>query len=921
MRPLKLTISAFGPYASEQVIDMARLGTGGVYLITGDTGAGKTTIFDAITFALYGDPSGTVRDPSMLRSKYADPQTPTFVELVFEYGGNEYTVRRNPKYDRPKLRGSGFTTQDADAHMIFPDGRIVAKSTEVTAAVQELLGIDRNQFSQIAMIAQGDFQKLLLTSTVDRGNIFRQIFKTAPYHRLQERLKAEAAALRNRYSELRTSVSQYISGAVCPSGDEDESLLESARAGELDGKSTLELLDRLIAQDEARHTETSQQLESVETELKKSNRLLGRAQELDKARKELSAATDRLSSLEKSLVQLSAAYESAVAQQSAIDELTGQIAAETNLLPRYDELTQRTGRRDATAAALKRKTEQIEQLAGQLNDGTVMLTKAEQDFASLSDADRLLAEAAAERTLLVTRQNGIEKLKTQLTDIRNLKVTLKTAQQKYASASEKAAKLNAEYSAANRAFLDAQAGIIAGTLVDGQPCPVCGSPHHPSPAPLAGKAPTEAEIDQLKADSERAAAAASERSAAASELLGQYQTAARQLTSDCTELMGFCNPETIDADLDAAQKDTSTALRAAEQRHKAETDRSKRRAELEKELPEMRSKHAGLQSELAECRKNAAALESTLTGEEDAIKSCVSGLQHQSAAKAREHIEKLEQQRSALTRAIEQARTDLASCRTDIADLSGKKEAYAAQLEGAEEIDTSAAEEQSRRLNERKAVLSEQLTTNAIRLETNRNARAGVQTQLENLAALDEQMGWTTTLCDVANGNLKGTDRITLETYVQASYFGRILVRANQRLMSMSGGQYELVRRETADNQHSKSGLELDVIDHINGSRRSVNTLSGGESFKASLSLALGLSDEIQASAGGIRLDTMFIDEGFGSLSEGDLQQAMNVLAGLGSGNRLVGIISHVADLKERIEKQIVVTKDRSGTSHAAVVS
>ena len=422
-------------------------------------------------------------------------------------------------------------------------------------------------------------------------------------------------------------------------------------------------------------------------------------------------------------------------------------------------------------------------------------------------------------------------------------------------------------------------------------------------------------------DSERAAAEAAEHSAAASELLGQYQTAAQQLTSDCTGLLGSCNPETIDADLESAQKDTSAALHAAAQRLDAETVRCRRKAELEKQLPQLRLQHTERQAALAAGEKDAAAFESRLSGEDEAIRSCSEGLQHPSAEKARQHIAALEQQRTELLDSVERARKDAENCRTSIADLSGKRDAYAAQLEGAEDIDIAAAAEKNRELTAQKNDLTDQLTVIAVRLETNRSALSGIKTQFENLAALDEQMGWTNTLSDVVNGNLKGSDRITLETYVQASYFGRILVRANQRLMSMSGGQYELVRRETADNQHSKSGLELDVIDHINGSRRSVNTLSGGESFKASLSLALGLSDEIQASAGGIRLDTMFIDEGFGSLSDGDLQQAMDVLAGLGSGNRLVGIISHVAELKERIETQIVVTKDRSGISRATVIT
>ena len=259
MRPVKLTISAFGPYAGRMTIDMDALGTRGLYHITGKTGAGKTTIFAAITFALYGEPSGDSRSASQFRSKYADPQTPTEVELGFDYAGKRYTVRRNPEYERPKSRGEGLTEEKAAAELTLPDGRVITKRRDVDAAVAAIMGVDRGQFSQIAMLAQGDFLKLLLASTDDRKKIFRKLFSTQKYEDLQDRLKASSGALRKEYEELSRSIRQYVEGILCDEEDVLDIEVQKARAGKLPAEEVADLLHTLIAQDE-------QQAESVEKE-------------------------------------------------------------------------------------------------------------------------------------------------------------------------------------------------------------------------------------------------------------------------------------------------------------------------------------------------------------------------------------------------------------------------------------------------------------------------------------------------------------------------------------------------------------------------------------------------------------------------------------------------------------------------------
>ena len=287
MRPLKLTLSAFGPYAGRVDLDLARLGEQGLYLITGDTGAGKTTLFDAITYALYGEPSGENRDPSMFRSKYAQPDTPTWVELTFSYGGKTYVVRRNPEYERPAKKGGGTTLQRADAELTLPDGGLVTKAREVNRAIVEIIGLDRSQFAQIAMIAQGDFLKLLLADTRSRQEIFREIFKTRYYMVFQERMKGEAGALQRDCEAARASVQQYIGGVVCREGDPLLPRVQRARAGELPFQETVALIEALIGGDREEETRQQALLDRLDGALKETSALLGRAEEAQKTREKL----------------------------------------------------------------------------------------------------------------------------------------------------------------------------------------------------------------------------------------------------------------------------------------------------------------------------------------------------------------------------------------------------------------------------------------------------------------------------------------------------------------------------------------------------------------------------------------------------------------------------------------------------------
>ena len=340
MRPLHLTLSAFGPYAGQVELPLETLGTQGLYLITGNTGAGKTSIFDAITFALYGEASGTNRSPAMLRSKYAAPDTPTFVELRFSYDGETYTVRRNPEYLRPAKRGGGLTKQRGEAELTRPDGTVVTKLQEVNAAVTELLGLDRTQFSQVAMLAQGDFLKLLLADTNERQKIFRELFHTRCYQSFQDRLKAESSQLHSQCDAARASVQQYIGGVSCPEGDPLAPLLIEAQAGALPIQETISLIETLIQQDQQGEAHCQAKLAVLDKALAEVNTLLGKAETAEQTRTGLLQAQAQQAALQPKAEQCKQALEEAQAQQPRLEALAQEIAALEAQLPHYQEATQ-----------------------------------------------------------------------------------------------------------------------------------------------------------------------------------------------------------------------------------------------------------------------------------------------------------------------------------------------------------------------------------------------------------------------------------------------------------------------------------------------------------------------------------------------------------------------------------------------------
>ena len=923
MRPIKLTISAFGPYAKETEILLDKLGERGLYLITGDTGAGKTTIFDAIAFALYGEASGNEREPGMLRSKYADPKTPTFVELDFLYQGQIYHIRRNPEYMRPKDRGEGMTLQRADAVLEFPDDRLpVTKAKEVTKAVTELIGLDRGQFTQIAMLAQGDFMKLLFSKTEERSKIFREIFHTRPYLVFQEKMKNASSRLQEQYEDVSKSILQYMKDISC---DEDDVLAADVKKireskAVVHADKVLELLETLTSQDAGLLKEKKKDLAEIEKNLEELNRKIGKAEAVLRAKKELEKAEQTIAEKTPWLEELEAALKKEQENVPERERLTEEIGKRQEKLADYDELRK-----------LQKQIRDLEKQIEKLKSGEVryqekkvqMQAQLEQKknlLEQLKDAEVKALKITGEQKEISARKEAAEEILAQYRRYQRQKKSVEEAQKIYLALRESYAERKTQLAWMERAFLDEQAGILAKVLKDGEPCPVCGSVHHPYPAQMTEGAPEKEELEKYRKETADEEEKTTEASLSANAKLVQLKALEDDILKSVKNFDSSIQEEEVEKSL-AFIGQQMNALGEAEKNLRKKLEEAekavKEKQKLETEIPEMEHLQKKLQEE-EQGRKNQILVSERdkANAEKQAVK-VHEKLEFPEKVEAEQKIKELEKQKKEMDKNLRAAQKAFQECSQAVEAAKTKKITLEKQIAGTNEVDMEDLTQKRQEVLNDKKEFQKQMDALKLRYETNQKILHEIEKQSARLLELERNWTRVRDISDTVNGKIKGgsKEKIKFETYIQTNYFDRIIARANTRFMVMSGGQYELKRQMSTDDRKSQSGLELNVIDHYNGSERSVKTLSGGESFKASLSLALGLSDEIQALAGGIQLDTMFVDEGFGSLDEESLEQAMKALNGLTEGNRLVGIISHVQELKARIDKQIVVTKEKAGGS------
>lgn len=921
MRPIKLTLSAFGPYAGKTVLDLDKLGSNGLYLITGDTGAGKTTIFDAITYALYGEASGDNREPSMFRSKYADADTPTEVELVFTYAGKTYAVKRNPEYDRPKSRGNGFTTQKAEALLQYPDGHVVTKQRDVDNAIRDIMGINRSQFLQIAMIAQGDFLKLLLAPTEDRKKIFRQIFKTQLYQDLQEKLKRESGTLNDQCTAVRSSIKQYIDGISC---DENNVLIievEKAKGGLLSTSDVIKLIEHLLAQDNNNNTALQKSIAESDKQLEIINGNLGKIEAKEYAQESLERAQNGLKNEKEINEQLKSAFEAEERRIPERDNLSEEKAKIEAEYARYDVLTTLQAQIEKAEQDIAKREKQLKKDLEQYALDETLFHKLKAEYESLSGAGEGKEKLVNQRDKALDRLTKLNDLSEAFESFHNLKDNYASLQDEYLKVADDSEKATADYEAKNRAFLDEQAGIIAETLEDGKPCPVCGSLEHPCIAHKSEKAPTEAQLKKAKDNAEKFRKLSENKSGQCKEAKASLDTKKAEIEKQVKEQWQDISFGEAERKLPEEQTSVSEIIKVLDKSISEEEKRVVRRTELSKTIPET-------ETSIKEREKDISARNTALEVDKASLSEKKMQRENDKRTLLYENKEKAVKEVKTIEKAIEEMKTAYEKAQKALATSNEKIAGYNASIdELSKQLSTDCSFNKEAELTKKNEIIEKKKKDDAVAkalhscIEANKQALENIRTKVGDLDALEKRYAWMKALSNTANGNISGKEKVMLETYIQMTYFDRIIVRANTRLMIMSGGQYELKRKKEAGNNRSQSGLDLDVIDHYNGTERSVKTLSGGESFKASLSLALGLSDEIQTSAGGVKLDTMFVDEGFGSLDDESLDQAMKALSSLADGNRLVGIISHVADLKNRIDKQIIVTKDKSGGSKAKITT
>ena len=1040
MKPIQLTMCGFGPFGKEVTVDFTRFDGKGLFLITGDTGAGKTTIFDGIAFALFGEVSGTTRPVNSVRSDYADAAEKTYVTLVFQHKGKQYTVTRSPSYARPKLKGSGTTTESADAVLELPDGRVITKPKQVTEQITELLGVSFKQFKQIAMIAQGEFLQILLADSGERSEIFRRVFDTQIYASLQEQLKEMAASMQQRCQEQDRALERLWSEILCDEGnrhyaafsdfpkeeiayhpEQGIALLEAIIAEEDEDnrqlKETKAALDRQIAESVAAFTKgeainhTLKTLEQAKTDWESLASQKADFQVLEESVRQEQAALYTVSPLEiqfrradktvsdlrQSIEQQSAVLEEAEAQlttlhreredgqrvQAENDALAGRIAAEEAALPRYAVLSCLMREQEDKAKALQAmeaRSVTIQTNAAQLEE---LRQKTADELEQLQSVEEQMLQGRHHAEQLKTRINSLGALREQCCSFRDAERSLAEAQQQFADGEQQYQREQRDYMAAESLFMRNQAGLLAAQLQDGDPCPVCGATDHPRKASLPEDAPGEAQLQQQK------------------NRLEQYRQALTAVGGDCREKRAVADSlrryifeqseqvfgQTVDSvpavleQLDEAEQTVrqqqAEAAAALSRLEKA----AQRREHLQRRLKETQQKLTEVEAAAEQLVQQQTAEKEVFASVGGEITSLRSSLAYPDQAAAQRSLDQLQQQFGKNKAFLDKLEQRYTACRRTIdgteAVLREKKDALPAALqerqlaeerylaglrdngfpteaayrpalveesilrehkEKLEQYQTSCKLAQSRyaalkeearglqpvdseRLLEERAALEEQRQQRETQLQTVYRRLQNNQEILRQIRSLQTVMGQQRReamvleqLSRTANGTLKNKQKIAFEQYIQAFYFRRIIAAANLRLEIMTGGRYRLERRENALDKQKQFGLELDIFDYYTGKIRPVNTLSGGESFKAALSMALGLLDVVQAQAGGVEIDTVFIDEGFGSLDSESLEQALQVLQQLTAGNRLVGIISHVNELKEQIDQKILVTKGQSGS-------
>ena len=1072
MKPVKLIMSAFGPYAGEMpAIEFSQFEEKGLFLISGDTGAGKTTIFDAICFALYGETSGRFRDTKNLRSEYAKESTETFVDFYFTHQGKDYHIWRRPEYERKKQKGSGFTSIKENAVFYSGDNAPIEGKVRVNEAVRELLHIDEKQFKQIAMIAQGEFWALLNARTDDRTKILRTIFQTSGYNNIEYRLKDRMDASYKLKARTEDSIIQYFSDV---SAEEDDDLSEALselqervkRSGSAwNLEEIVEMLMAVIDSDKDRLESARGDLKAIEKEYDKSKEALVMAetnnafitrleilktkeQELQEKKTEMDEKAALLDRQKLAAREVNPVYLSWKEKAASVKGLEEQIEKKKKAVREASEKAGKAKEASEKAKAEQPEAEQLQKLVDKI-DGeekkyqqrdilTKEVEKLKKDAEGFADAEKALEardkalrdKILALRETIKARKDSPEKLM----EIKSLggkyqelldridgiidsgiperarrQKELEKKQRAYKKAFDEYEQANRERIKAERILDDCRAGILADGLEEGQKCPVCGSVHHPELAKIPDEAVTEEAFKELKEKEERLQTRKADANTAAESAktaLAEYEDRLRTDILDClenellenelheNELHGNVLLETklreargsyeafddLAEGIEAAQEILKVKIQENISQQNVLVKDSRMLAKAEKDLEKAQGAETeALTRDRNEFAKRRQDTEIAKT-EKEAVLKTLSTLGFDSWKSAKSERNKAQAKKNGILEQIDlceaakkKADETLASERSALEVLENTiKEERKEEEERKQKLETAVkknkfesvddmlglvlpedkiaeADEEIHHYRQEVATNKKQLE-DAVKDAENRrmidvdllkekcglqkdvvekkrgvvnvveNRLRGNEARLEKILSREtelEKARKENNICTRLYNLVKGTTgngKITLEQYIQAAGFDGIIAAANRRLLPMSDGQYELYRQEDSLGKKSNTFLDLEVLDNSTGHRRPVGNLSGGESFKASLSLALGLSDTVSRNLGGIQMDALFVDEGFGTLDRKSIDSAMDILVNLSGTSKLVGIISHREELMENIPQQIRVKKTKEGS-------
>ena len=924
MKPLKLEMSAFGPYAEKTIIDFSKIGTNGLFLISGDTGSGKTTIFDAICFALYNKASGDDRNFEMLQSKYVDIATQTYVKLDFEYHGKIYSIYRLPSQKRPKIKGDGYTTGNGKFELTMPDGKLETFSSadKLDKKIKEIIGLNDEQFRQIAMIAQGDFQKFLMSSTKEKIEILRTIFKTDKFDKLSCKIKDDYTELMKKIDtikkDLNTSISSLLISEDNPLYSDTQKIKEEKEHA--NSNTVVDICEQAVNKEKEAFSYADKEYKNIEK--KYSDK---------KAEKETSEIQfnifNEIEALKLDLVTLIPELKKAEAEMEAQNE-------KKSVRDRY------VSEIDNSKKSLD-KYKAIEELKNDINDSEVKINKLNKYIEEQTDKkiksnilleqygniDKMLEELLLKKNDLQNKLNNItnersklEDLKCKLLEFEDINKKVDIYQNELYHNTIEFKNQNSKCTDMENVFYSQQAGILASTkLKENQPCPVCGSLSHPSPAKCVDDYVTKENLDKEKTKLEkiRKKMVTSKSSLESSNEIHNRLT--EEVKKTLQEMSCDNSPENAMIQIDINLKEKIKEKKDVEIKiENTDKNISEKNIIKKEKIPLVKNNLVKLEENINSAIQTSARLKSEIKVKKENLKTQQQELNYDHPDKLKEHIKELEEKKRKLDKDILDAQKNYTELSKQKAAKDGQIASLKKQILVSSKPDMEKLKTELKSLEEQKKILSKK--RDILNVHTLNNVENINKLKEENnrLINAENRSEWLDAMYKTSNGKMKSA--FNFETYVQTKYFDKILACANIRLMTITNGQYELVRRKPIDSKNSISGLEIDVVDHYINETRDVKSLSGGEKFLASLSLALGFSDEVQNSSGGIQLDSMFVDEGFGSLDDENLNNAISVLNQLVGDSRIVGIISHVPALSEKIQKQIIVTKNKSKGSKIEIV-